>query len=395
MTTRIRTADAELALRSLIESEVLAASGGNSLVSRAEGLTLSAYVHRVELTLRAEGGSGTRVHVDRLIERAFSDALAVWNRFNPPEATLDHMWLARDELASITRADPELGEITTRALSLMSGSTTSADPAALLSALRAEFEALDLFESPDPPDSTRVDARQGQSGRRGLSAAVTGAFDYYYRVEDRDIGSARLYRMDRSGQRAWAILVSTDGDDGYLELLDSAGAWLAGARTYGGRLVHWDELTRRTRFSRFFMMLHGYQREEGLSEEAERAAAGQPPNDWTGDVRITDGSLTPAGRLLGAINTGSAVLNSAQQELACAALDHLWEMLLRYRAPGTTSLLIAANRQGTLALGNFTRPTTGVTYETAYWRDIDDGSFVLYYARDSYGLYLAIEQFDN
>jgi hypothetical protein len=54
---------------------------------------------------------------------------------------------------------------------------------------------------------------------------------YIEHFTDEDIGSDRVYQATIDGEEVYAIWTTTDGDDGYLELYDSSGAWLAAART--------------------------------------------------------------------------------------------------------------------------------------------------------------------
>jgi len=64
-------------------------------------------------------------------------------------------------------------------------------------------------------------------------AATTGpswvqrAFQLHHSWEERDLGSARLYRWTVERYRVWAIRTSTDGDDSFIELFDADGGFLA------------------------------------------------------------------------------------------------------------------------------------------------------------------------
>jgi hypothetical protein len=66
-----------------------------------------------------------------------------------------------------------------------------------------------------------------------LPDEVREAFGYYWRhIEQADIGSARVYLVPAAGRSTYAVRVRTDGDDGYLEVYDAKGKFLAAGRTY-------------------------------------------------------------------------------------------------------------------------------------------------------------------
>ena len=99
------------------------------------------------------------------------------------------------------------------------GKADSVDPA-LAALARAYAEAFD-FEG---ESSTEVPREE---------AATTGptwvqrAFQLHHSWEERDLGSARLYRWTVERYRVWAIRTSTDGDDSFIELFDANGGFLA------------------------------------------------------------------------------------------------------------------------------------------------------------------------
>ncbi len=62
---------------------------------------------------------------------------------------------------------------------------------------------------------------------------VREAYAFYYQhFEEADIGSARVYRVPAGKTPTLAVRVLTDGDDGYLEVYDAKGKFLAAGRTY-------------------------------------------------------------------------------------------------------------------------------------------------------------------
>lgn len=133
--------------------------------------------------------------------------------------------------------------------------------------------------------------------------------------------------------------------------------------------------------------------DEGLSEPDEILAAGQVPRDWTPEVSINAGTLTYTGDKYDGFQT-SAPLTPVQREVANAAFEAIWDRHLKHRAEHGQPLDLRNN--GFMKVGEFTRPDDGKTYLVADWRDIDDGSFTLYFERLASGkLRLAIEQFNN
>jgi|GEM_PF-1298427 len=74
---------------------------------------------------------------------------------------------------------------------------------------------------------------------KSLPAEVREAADYYYnRVEAEDWGSVRVYRVPTEHGETYAVRVTTDGDDGWIEVYDLQGHLLNAGRTYL-ELVAW------------------------------------------------------------------------------------------------------------------------------------------------------------
>jgi hypothetical protein len=72
-----------------------------------------------------------------------------------------------------------------------------------------------------------------------LPAEVRAAFDFYFhRVEQEDWGSVAVYRVQTDILETYAVRVTTDGDDGWLEVYDLQGNLLGAGRTYI-ELVAW------------------------------------------------------------------------------------------------------------------------------------------------------------
>jgi hypothetical protein len=91
----------------------------------------------------------------------------------------------------------------------------------------------------------------------GLPSEVYDAHLFYIKhFTDEDIGSDRVFKVPIDDAEVFAVRTTTDGDDGYLELYDERGAWLAAARTN--------------------MEIHAWGSREWLREQAEHPG-GLPP----------------------------------------------------------------------------------------------------------------------
>lgn len=74
---------------------------------------------------------------------------------------------------------------------------------------------------------------RGDVAARYAPAAVQESFGYYFaHVERPDWGTVYLYHVTIAGRGVWAVRVTTDGDDGWLELYDDGGRLLGAARSY-------------------------------------------------------------------------------------------------------------------------------------------------------------------
>lgn len=387
MTRRIRVEEISQTLWGLLTAEAHIAAEENALIAREEQAALGPWLRRWADTLREERGKGTRVLVSNLVERAHAEALAVWSSYTG-ESARDATWFAQDEIAAVAREDPNLGELTVRA---REAALRAPNPE--VGPIVAFFDMLFAREQPVSdvglPRGAAIDARRGEGGRSGLPTSVLESFDFYYRVEAGDWGTSRVYSGEL-GQAVWVVRFTTDGDTAGLEVFDQNGSWLAGRREFG-RLSAWDRLPLRTRLGAAWTAFDAPAREEGFSEPDERAAAGQPPLDWSSEAKVDSGQLTYEGRLLDAVE---ANIDPEWRPLAVAAFDYLWDVHLFFAADPDRPLELGPDAQGVLRLGRWTRKD-GRTFLTADWRDIDDGSYVLYFLEEALGLRLAIVQFDN
>lgn len=395
---RVTVKDAAQALQQLASERGQAAAGTNTTVSRQEQATLDPFLSAAAEGVRTAGGKNTRVTVAALAERAVADAGQVWTQHNAPGP--GQKFLSQAELQAVAKTDPALGALSKLAYLRASQGAGGADAKA---DVVAYFSGLSFEPDPDTgwntvraglPGSTKIDARPIFPEQRvGVPANVLTSFDCFYRLEQADVGGATLQRAKVSGHDVYVVYASTDGDDAYLEVLDKKGAPLASARLSGNQIVSWDEAFGRDRFTQTMVSLDEPAQEEGLSDPVERAAAGQIPADWAGDVTLSQGRLHyDAYSQLGKIDV-PALEGSPRQELGTAALQYLWERSLRDRVVGGSEpFLLGAVREGTMNLGTFTR-ADGQIYEVANWRDIDDASFTLYFDRAEGGrLRLVSEQ---
>jgi hypothetical protein len=103
---------------------------------------------------------------------------------------------------------------------------------------RAHLASAETGEAPSElhPRDTELSpsaSRVAREDRARLPDEVREAYDFYWsRFEEADIGSARVYLVVAGRKSTYAVRVRTDGDDGYLEVYDHKGKFLAAGRTY-------------------------------------------------------------------------------------------------------------------------------------------------------------------
>ncbi|MEL6346296.1 MAG: hypothetical protein AAFV53_24510 [Myxococcota bacterium] len=409
----VRLTAVAAALRAIMEEDIAEAAEENNLVARDEAGDLHPFLFRIQNRMREEGGKGTRVRADALMERAYTDAMAIWNVVNPPQNERDHRWLALAEVAEIKKRDADLGDLSEQALARARADRDRpddnpdveqpgpGDDTIDLAPIRAYFEA--VFEQDRSladeslPEGGRIDAREGQPGRDTVPEGVREAFDFYYRFEADDFASVSLHQGVVAGVELYAVYTATDGDSAYLEVLDAEANTIDGARLFAEELIGWDEFPRRVRLSPEFVEYNGAESIDGPSEPEDRAANGSPPYDWSGDVKLEGALVYGQDNLLSRVEFPDITLSSAQREIAVAAIELLWDRVLKFNAPADGPVVLggAQGGAGQLTVGNWTRINTGLRYEVADWRDIDDASYVLYFSRDAFGVYLALNQYDN
>lgn len=101
---------------------------------------------------------------------------------------------------------------------------------ALLEGEEGEGEQHELSTPPDLVPHDEYDQ---------LPESVRASQAYYSQhFEQTDLGCARVYRVRAGSKPTFAIRVKTDGDDGFLEVYDEKGGFLAAGRTYL-ELIQW------------------------------------------------------------------------------------------------------------------------------------------------------------
>ncbi|MHC4390731.1 MAG: hypothetical protein ACYS22_05345 [Planctomycetota bacterium] len=120
-------------------------------------------------------------------------------------------------------------------LGIESPADESDSQAAVLSAIR------DTFTSTDELTTGREIPTRSAGDVAGLPASVRESYAYFYtNVEEQDWGSARIYEHELGGEKVYAVTVTTDGDDGYIEAFDAQGEpLLSGTTGYGA--TGWDD----------------------------------------------------------------------------------------------------------------------------------------------------------
>lgn len=404
--TRVKSGDARDALQTILGEKAREAAGSNDLISKTEQKALDPFLGRAASSVRTDGGKGARVTTDALVARAASEAGQLWDKHNPPGNGTNSTYLSQKEVQAIAKEDPSLGALSKLAYLRVSQSAGGGD---IADAVKSYFSTFDFGTDDETgqhkinymiPGATKIDARPiFPQNRAGLPTGVLAAHDFYQRAEDNDWATVTLQKAKVAGHDVFIVFMSTDGDDEYLEILDKKGAPVTSARLSGGTFLGWDEVYGRARFGESMVNLDEPAQTEGLSEPAERAAAGQIPADWTGDVHLVQGQIhynefyRPT-----AIDLPGAV-GKPEHEVALATLEYMWDSSLRGHVMGsneaTKPFLLGALREGTLDIGEFTR-ADGKTVTVANWKDIDDGSFTLYFDRAPDGrLKVETQQYNN
>lgn len=385
MSTRVGTEAVRTEFRDIIAENADVASGANDLISKPEAKKLDPFLNRIDALVRTEGGKGTRVSTGALVEKALDEATAAWTQLNQAGPKL---W-SKKEIAELKARDPELGALTEEACTRVRlGSLRDAAPD-----VQRFFSRFDFSDRALRHRGERIDIRPDfPANRADIPANVLAAFDYYYQAQERDLATVTLQKGKIAGHEVLLLSAFTDGDDHYLEIFKRDGAPISSARLSGDTLFAWDEYFGRARANNRMTRADGdFSEIEGLSEAAEAAAAGQLPHDWVPQVTVDSGTFSRRNYLLDKVDI-QAPLTEQQRDVFYAALELVFDKSLKYRvADEAQPLRFGANEQGTMRIGEFTRPD-GERYLVADWKDIDDSSFTYYFKPHAGGVSLKIEQ---
>ena len=104
-----------------------------------------------------------------------------------------------------------------------------------------ESERLLLSSSSGPLVDYSMPSLSDPENRAGLPEAVLAAYDYYQQhIVAKDLGSVYGVTLLVGEQITFGVVVTTDGDDGWLEVFDIEGQPLGAARTCFDKVL-WDD----------------------------------------------------------------------------------------------------------------------------------------------------------
>lgn len=390
-TRRAEKNDAQRALAALIRSDAERAAGTNDLVSKREAKTLDPFVREAEAEVRAEKPRYGRVTVDEVVDRAMGKAMATWQRFNPPENRRDAKYLSQAEVRQVGAVDPALGALTQRAYGIARDGGIA--PGAQLRAQAERFlsqRGAGALLARRSGFGTEISARPGSAARAEVPPSVLEGFDAYYPAEAADLGATTLKTFRLGGQSLYAVHQGTDGDDGYVELFDQAGAPVLSARLDAGDLARVDPFFGLGRHAG----PHGRRNvpfEEGLSEDPERLAAGQITSQWRPEAILRGGSI-PHDGLSPTGFEPAGDLTPLQRELARFTIEVMYPRSLSIRAEGPGPIDLGRNAD--IAFGTHIDPRDGREYLVADYRDIDADAATFYFDRSNEGV-LTLQRFAN
>lgn len=232
----VRVNDARRALGGVIRQEIKQAAGGNNIVSRKEQRRLPQFLRDVAEIMRRKAPPKARLKADALVDEAMRTALAKWEKFNPPACGKDGRYLSQQEIHEISADDRGLGTLTFKAYERVA--RPNHPPRQLVAAVKRDFEKRSF--------GTALGTNMSLPGvRQTVHESVLESFDFYYHnVQAQDWGSVKVWETASiwQSQVEWitVIEVSTDGDDGYLELFDNEGRPIASGELSGSGLRAWD-----------------------------------------------------------------------------------------------------------------------------------------------------------
>ena len=116
------------------------------------------------------------------------------------------------------------------------------------------------------------------------------------------------------------------------------------------------------------------------------------PQNWLPVYVLESGHLRPEGDV--AVLEDVLVPNEFIP-LVDESLSYLWGVHLKWRTHDDSNVNIGNRENGTLRVGTYTDPDSGKTYHVCDWKDIDDGSYTLYFERKNNEPCLSLVQFNN
>ncbi len=178
---RVRTADVLATVNRTVQEQAAAAAGNNTLISHSEQTTLPADLDAVAQAMRADGGPGTLVGVDALVQRATSAIKDAVDSANVRGA----QWLSKVEIKALVEAQPAIGARVRTAIDLLAVAPPPAPVDALPPGPLSGAQIRD-FLAPRLAD-LRFDGLLGSEGGEPISVVrVPGPFTQL----NRDIFSA-------------------------------------------------------------------------------------------------------------------------------------------------------------------------------------------------------------
>jgi len=112
----------------------------------------------------------------------------------------------------------------------------------VLKTYRAYISNEELDEDEELLGKCTLDFRRDPELLENLPESVRTAYDYYHiHISEGDLGCVRLCQVPYENDVTYAIRVSTDGDDGWLEVYDHCGQIVGVGRTYI-ELIGWGRI---------------------------------------------------------------------------------------------------------------------------------------------------------
>lgn len=385
MTRFVRTSAAEQALAAQIRQAVEDAAGGNRLLSRDETRRLPRFAQEAAEAVRAEKPAYARVYVDEVVDRATARAIDAMRQVNPAGGR-DGLFLSQAEVRQVAKADPELGTMVRAAY--MAGRSGPGQDRAVLDFLqrpgaRALLHRRSRF-------GTTLDPRPGQPDRASVPPSVLDGFDHAHQAEARDVGSAVLKTFPLGGKPVYAVHLSTDGDDGHVELYGAKGEPLVSGRMLADRFLGPDPHFGLSRYAG--PLAFSVPVVEGYSEDPERLERGQILSSWRPDATLARGAIEHDG--IGVTRFEPDGLRPEHAEVARFVVELMYPRSLKYRADGPGPIDLARNAE--IRVGTHTDPRDGQRYVVGDYKDIDDDSHTFYFQRTPRGvLKPMIDQYNN